>query len=198
MMQSGLTRDDIDEPWKLHLPPGAKAPSGDRYNVFRSYTNGIQCNGIYILPVYNHPYDAFAYDVFQAALPDHQIIPINCNQIIQYLGALHCTSSDVPPDCLPRPRNLTVDAVGQDVLLTWSSVVGAVSYEVFRRSRPYGYDEHLDDAFASTAGSSWTDIGGLDTTSPVVYQVLAIGPNDTRSVLTYRCGGQRYVTSISP
>jgi hypothetical protein len=197
MMQSLIPTDVFDEPWKAHLPPGSKPPSGGRWNVFRSYTNGIQCNGIYILPVYDHPYDALAVDVFQSAIPDHTIIPINCCHIIQYLGALHCTSSDVPPEGLPRPASLTVEAVGDDAMLSWPAVAGAETYEVFKRSVPFGFEEHLNDIAGCTTGTSWIDVGGFNAIDPAVYQVLAVGPGDIRTVLSPRCGGQSYALSIT-
>jgi len=197
MISSLIPEDVFTEPWKAHLPPGSKAPSGDRWNVFRSYTNGIQCNGIYIMPTYNHPYDALALDVFQTAIPDHTIIPVNCTHIIQYLGALHCTSSDVPPDGLPRPAFLTVEAVGDDAMLSWPGVAGAATYEVFKRSTPYGFEEHLNDIVGFTTGTYWTDVDAFTVTDPVVYQVLAVGSDDVRTVLTPRFGGQSAVLSVT-
>jgi hypothetical protein len=135
--------------------------------------------------------------VFQSAIPDHTIIPINCSHIIQYLGALHCTSSDVPPDGLPRPATLTVEAEGDDAMLSWPAVVGAAWYEVFKRAVPFGFDEHLNDIAGSTTGTCWTDLGGFSPTDPAVYQVLAVGPDGVRTVLTPRCGGQRYLMSLT-
>jgi len=184
--------DAIDDPALLHLPPGVEPPKGGTRSVYRTYTNGIQCNGKYLLPVYNHAYDAQAAAVFQAALPDHEIVPINCNQIIPYGGALHCTSSDIQVTGLPRPDPLSVAAAGDDAVVSWPSVMGAVSYEVFRRVDPCGYGLHLDDPIGSTASPSWVDEGGFSVPQAVCYQVLAVTAGGVRSGMSPRVGGARY------
>jgi agmatine/peptidylarginine deiminase len=183
---------------KLHLPPDMKPPTGGQRFVYKTYTNGIQCNGKYLLPVYDHPFDAQAKDVFELALPDHEIIPINCNAIIIYGGALHCTSSDVQTTGIGRPAPLTVTAAGSDVTLGWPSVSGAVAYEIYRRVNPQGYELHLNDFVASTSSTSWTDIGVFDQLELPVYQILAVAIDGSRSVLSPRRGGAYFVADISP
>ncbi len=187
-----IPRDAIDNPSLLHLPPGAKPPSGDTRSVYRTYTNGIQCNGKYLLPVYNHSYDAQAGEVFQSALPDHEIIPINCNQIIQYGGALHCTSSDVQTAGLPRPEPLTVVAVGTDAILSWPTVASAASYELFRRTAPCGYEAGLGDVIGATSDVTWTDVGAFGQPGTLAYQVIAVDDVGARSVMSPRVGGSRF------
>lgn len=185
------------DPSLLHLPPGSKAPDDGLWYVFRTYTNGIQCNGRYLLPVYDHEYDQQAIDVFRAALPDHEIIPINCNRIIRYGGALHCTSSDIPPTAPARPGHLTITAVGDDAVLTWTGPpIGVSEYHVFRRATPLGFQEHLDEYIASVSGTSWTDSGILSGCATVVYQILAVNANEVRSVFSQRSGGSRF--DLSP
>jgi agmatine/peptidylarginine deiminase len=176
----------------FHLQPGADLPERGSRSVYRSYTNGIQCNGLYLLPTYDSPLDQAALAVFQQALPDHQVVPIRCVAIINYWGALHCTSSDLPADPLPRPETVTVTALGSDVQLTWSMVLGAASYEIFRRAEPMGYAEALDDCVASTPGGSWTDVGALSGTHHAVYQVLAVSSDTVRTTMTPRRGAVAY------
>jgi agmatine deiminase len=183
-----LPQAALEDPSLLHLPPGAEAPRDGMRTTYRTYTNGIQCNGLYLMPTYNHAFDQAALAVFQQALPDHQIIPIKCTTIINYGGALHCTSSDVPADPTARPASLTVAAIGDDVQLDWWPVLGAFSYQVFRRSEPMGYVEGLGDWVAEVAGTSWLDAGALTGTHHAVYQVLALSGTGVRSTFTTREG----------
>ncbi|MCU0612937.1 MAG: agmatine deiminase family protein [Candidatus Eisenbacteria bacterium] len=172
----------------LHLPPGVDLPEDGVRGVYRTYTNGIQCNGVYLLPVYSHEYDAQAAAVFQAALPDHKIVPINCNRIIQFGGALHCTSSDVQITGLPRPEPLQVCASDEGAELSWPPVMGAALYDIFRRTVVFGYDLHLDDAVCSTASTVWVDEGGAGSPGTICYQVVAVMANGVRSMMSSRSG----------
>jgi agmatine deiminase len=182
---------------KLHLPPGEKPDAGGKRYTYKNYTNGIQCNGKYLLPVYDHPFDALAKDVFEQALPDHEIIPINCNAIIIYGGALHCTSSDVQTTGLGRPAPLTVTAAGNDMVLTWPSVAGTAAYEIFRRVNPLGYDVHLNDYVASTTTTAWTDAGVFEQLELPVYQVVSVAADGSRSVLSPRRGGAYFLADVA-
>lgn len=187
-----LPPEAIQDPSLLHLPPGVEPPKGGTRSVYRTYTNGIQCNGKYLVPVYNHEYDAQAVAVFQEALPNHEIVPITCTAIINYGGALHCTSSDIQTTGVPRPDPLTISAVGDDAVLSWFSMVGGASYEVFRRTDPCGFDLHLDDAIGFTTAPNWTDLGGLGALETVCYQVVTIMENGVRSVMSSRVGASRF------
>jgi agmatine/peptidylarginine deiminase len=189
--------DAMRNPSLLHLPPGSPAPKGGMRNTYWSYTNGIQCNGLYLLPTYNHVLDQGAQMVFQQALPDHQIVPIKCTTIINYGGALHCTSSDVPADPTARPAALTVVVLGDDIQVSWSSVLGAFSYQVFRRSEPVGYAEGLGDWAAEVAGTSWTDEGVFSGSHHAVYQVLALSGAGVRSTFTTREGAFAFPTDAT-
>jgi agmatine deiminase len=180
-------------PRLLHCPTGDCEQTGETRSVYRTYTNGIQCNGKYLLPVYNHPYDALAIDTFQNALPDHEIVPINCNTIILYGGALHCTSSDGPPGALACPAGLTI-SVSSTVQLTWESVPSAMSYAVFRRSDPCGFDVGLDDA-CITGSTTWIDPNS-GSTDPVVYQVLSMNEHGVYSSWSDRIGMASYDISL--
>lgn len=180
-------------PHLLHWPSGECGQMGDTRSVYRTYTNGIQCNGKYLLPVYNHAYDALAIDTFQSALPDHEIVPINCNTIILYGGALHCTSSDGPPGALACPSNLLVNGT-ESIELSWNPVPSAVSYAVFRRIEPCGFDIGLDDTYI-TGSTSWTD-PNPGSTDLVVYQVLSINGEGVYSCWSDRIGIVSYDTSL--
>jgi agmatine deiminase len=193
-----LPQRAIDDPTLLHLPPGVPPPEGEYRNTYKTYTNGIQCNGLYLLPVYNHPLDVLAEEVFQTALPDHQIIPINCSYIIQYGGALHCTSSDLYQPACPRSELVNVFPAGNDAVITWAEVLDAASYEILRRDAPLGYEEDLDDIMATTTGTSWTDVGALNSESLFVYHVITVSDSTTRSVLTPRYGVTCFGLNISP
>jgi agmatine deiminase len=195
--EASLLPGTLPDPTLLHLPPGAKMPDRGSRAVYRTYTNGIQCNGLYLMPTYDELLDQAALAVFQQALPDHQVVPIRCVAIIEYWGALHCTSSDVPADPLPRPTGLAVLSVDGDMELSWSAVLGASFYEVFRRSEPNGYGESLDDWAARVGSNGWIDIDAFASSHHAIYQVLAVSSDSVRTTLTPRGGAVAFPTEAS-
>jgi len=60
------------------------------YNYNRTYTNSLILNDKVLVPTYETEWDAPALQVYAECLPDHQIIGIDCRDVIQYLGAIHC------------------------------------------------------------------------------------------------------------
>jgi len=66
---------------------------------FRTYTNGIFANGIFLLPRYEKSStvaDRRAAATFSRLLPTSKIVRIDCEQLIQHDGALRCISGYVP------------------------------------------------------------------------------------------------------
>ncbi len=75
-----------------------QAPNGKQYHIerlpkaddWKTYTNSLILNNKVIVPVYDHPNDQVALDIYESLLPEHDIVGINANSIIQWEGAIHC------------------------------------------------------------------------------------------------------------
>jgi agmatine deiminase len=65
------------------------------YPVWRSYTNSLTVNGRVLVPVFGIPSDAEALEVYRQAMPDFDIIPINCAPGANGGGAVHCLTKEV-------------------------------------------------------------------------------------------------------
>ncbi|MDA0346041.1 MAG: agmatine deiminase family protein [Verrucomicrobia bacterium] len=62
-----------------------------------SYLNFFIGNGAVFTPSYGQPKaDAAAIDILENAFPKHEIIPIDCQNLILEGGALHCLTQQVP------------------------------------------------------------------------------------------------------
>lgn len=64
-----------------------------------TYTNSVIVNQVVLLCSFGGSYatqDAQARAVFEQALPDHDIIPVDCSGIINASGAIHCIVMHVP------------------------------------------------------------------------------------------------------
>lgn len=66
------------------------------FSVWRSYTNALTVNGRVLVPTYHEPADAHALEIYQQAMPDFTIIPIDCKVSINGGGAVHCLTKEIP------------------------------------------------------------------------------------------------------
>jgi len=107
----------------------ARRVSGTHY----TYTNVVMVNNIVLVPVYTNStitqYNSQALATWQAALPDHQIIPINAQAIVTASGVLHCIVMHLPahpggdfPTALIRvPAGGESLVPGEVLEIAWSS-----------------------------------------------------------------------------
>ncbi len=82
---------------RIPMPPenGSYPSQGGDY---RTYTNSIFINKTILVPVYEEQYDTTALSIYKENLPGYNVVGINCNSIIQQLGALHCITKLVGTD----------------------------------------------------------------------------------------------------
>ncbi|HIE05919.1 MAG TPA: T9SS type A sorting domain-containing protein, partial [bacterium (Candidatus Stahlbacteria)] len=82
-----------------------RIPSPPPYSgVYRSYTNSLFINDKVLLPIYNHPYDATAIQIYQQAMPGYDIRTFDCSDIIESGGAVHCITKLVALPKQPGPE----------------------------------------------------------------------------------------------
>ena len=74
-------------------------PVGQHYDIWRgTFTNVVFANGVLLVPTYrgiDATLQERAFDVFRRALPDWQIVGIDCGPIINMGGALHCITMPI-------------------------------------------------------------------------------------------------------
>lgn len=80
------------------------APNGRPYHIekikhaenWKTYVNSLIINNKVLVPIYNSPLDSVALNVYERLMPDKEIIGINCNPIINWEGAIHCITMQIP------------------------------------------------------------------------------------------------------
>lgn len=67
-------------------------------DVWRSYSNGIVVNDLLLVPTYaqDRSQEAEALAIFGAAFPDHTVVPLDSDGIIEWGGAIHCVTRTRP------------------------------------------------------------------------------------------------------
>lgn len=61
-----------------------------------SYANFYIANGIVLVPVFNDAADRIACNTLARLMPEHEIIPIYCRDLVLGLGTLHCMTQQQP------------------------------------------------------------------------------------------------------
>jgi agmatine/peptidylarginine deiminase/PKD repeat protein len=84
-------RTPYGKPYRiLRLP---MPPQGGQYPPFAdylTYTNSVFLNKTIMVPTYDAPSDSIALQLYRDYFPGYRVVGINCNEIIDELGALHC------------------------------------------------------------------------------------------------------------
>ena len=75
---------------RIQMPPHNGLYPNNWQADYRTYTNSVFVNGTVLVPVYEEQFDSTALQVYEEHMPGYNIVGIDCNNIIQYSGALHC------------------------------------------------------------------------------------------------------------
>ena len=89
----------IDKRYNIIRIPMLRDPDEEK-NTIWTYTNSLIINGtnkkIVLVPQYGTVEDSTAISIYEQAMPEYEIIGINCNLVIDYWGAIHCTTMTRP------------------------------------------------------------------------------------------------------
>ncbi len=80
---------------RIPQPPDGAGDYPDNFGDYRTYTNNVFVNKTLIVPTYAQQYDTTALRILREALPGYTVVGINCNNIINQLGAIHCITKEI-------------------------------------------------------------------------------------------------------
>ncbi len=90
-------RNPTGKPYRLIPLPWPKPKTnqnGDRLPA--TYANFLIINNAVLVPTYDDPADHKAIDIFKQLFPQRQIIALNCLNLIEQFGSLHCATMQLP------------------------------------------------------------------------------------------------------
>ncbi|MBB1384872.1 agmatine deiminase family protein [Pseudoalteromonas sp. SG45-5] len=94
-LQTFKTADNT--PYNLIELPWPKAAYDDEQTRLpATYANYLIINNAVLVPTYNDTNDELALAQVQKAYPEHIIIGVNCQPIIEQFGSLHCITMQLP------------------------------------------------------------------------------------------------------
>lgn len=84
------------KPYRLiALPMSEPRYDQDGRRLPATYANFLITNDALVFPTYDSPLDKEVNEIFKMLFSDKEIIPINCNKLIQQSGSLHCSTMQV-------------------------------------------------------------------------------------------------------
>ena len=84
------------EPYRLIALPMARPAFEDDERIPATYANYLVINGAVLVPTYNTELDAVALAQVQKAFPNHEIVGVDCRELIRQHGSLHCVTMQYP------------------------------------------------------------------------------------------------------
>ncbi|MDB5320532.1 MAG: agmatine deiminase [Phycisphaerales bacterium] len=92
-----LLRDQDGQPFDVVEIPMPGVVEHDNQRLPATYVNFYFVNGALLVPTYRHKkHDKKALEVLAKLLPKHQVIGIDCVELIWGLGAIHCLTQQQP------------------------------------------------------------------------------------------------------
>lgn len=83
-------------PYRLSPLPLPQPQYDDGRRLPAGYANFLLANGVILAPAYDDPADEKAHAILRNCFPDHELIPIDCRDLIQQNGAVHCAAMQIP------------------------------------------------------------------------------------------------------
>ena len=125
--------------------------------AYRTYTNCVFLNKTVLVPTYEQQYDTTALRILREELPGYKVIGIECNDIIQASGALHCITHTI--------------GVNDPLWISHQRLD-----DTFDDQNPYQVDAIMKHRSGiSSANLYWT----IDTTAGYNNVAMTAGSNDT-------------------
>ena len=146
-----------------------------------TYLNSLFVNGKILVPIYGLPQDPEALQVYQQALPDYEVIGINCANMVGSGGAIHCVTMGFSPKDLEPPQIIHTP-LNDTSISYWPLTCYAEVFDNLKVYRVYLiYNiNHLDSNMVRMFKMEETDTfyaefqGNVNVGDSIFYRILAI------------------------
>lgn len=156
---------------------------------YRTYTNSVIVNKTILVPVYEERYDTTALRIYRENMPGYNVVGIDCNDIIQASGALHCITKAIgSPDPLlivhqeyKDETDQTEDHLIEAMIQHHSGISNATLY--WTTDTAAGYNNTVEMTLANADEDTWSAyIPNQQDNGKVYYYISATANNGKTQV----------------
>jgi len=179
--------------YTVHRIPARRLFSGG--SAHYTYTNSVIVNDLVLIPLYTNAtmlqYNAQAKAVWEAAMPNHTVVQINCQNLVTADGVMHCIMMHIPapvggenPTAFLRTLRGGEELEPGDVVdIRWSSDddIGVVEADLLLSTNGgVSFDETIAQSIADSGSYLWT-VPDIATTQARIRVVVRDGDGNTGS-----------------
>ena len=165
---------------RIPMPPDENGHYPDTQGGnYRTYTNSLIINKSILVPTYEEQYDTTAFRIYESLFPGYKIIGIDCNEIIQSVGAIHCVTKLIggeDPLLIAHPKLRDTDQIGdypvEAIIKHKSGLLAAYLYYRIKGDLTFSMVPMYNTNF--TTGKFESVIPSVPMGSTVEYYIKAI------------------------
>ncbi|MCC6727695.1 MAG: agmatine deiminase family protein [Saprospiraceae bacterium] len=175
---------------RIPQPPGSNGiyPSGGEY---RNYANSVFVNKTILIPTYEEKYDSAAFRIYRTHFPGYKIAGINCNEIIDELGALHCITKEIgvnDPILIVHQRHRDVtnndeQTAGYELFASIKHRSGIANATVYYRTDTTANYQSVAMQSAGIGTDEWVGLIPHQPNGKCVYYYISATANSTKTTV---------------
>lgn len=173
---------------RIPMPPNVSGLYPNQGAAYMTYANSTIANKTVLLPSFSEKYDTTAKRIYRENMPGYNVIGIDCNQIIQAGGALHCVTKEVgvaAPLLISHQRLSntldTVSAYKVDAYINHKT--GIFSAEVYYTTDTASGFQIVSMSLVNAGQKKWTGyIPAKPVGSTVYYYIHAVAGSGKQQV----------------
>jgi len=94
------SRDGRGRAWNVIALPMPEKITSQKRRLPASYANFYIANEVVLVPAFGDPQDERAFQILTDVFQDRKIVPVDCRELIEGLGAIHCITQQEPAPLL--------------------------------------------------------------------------------------------------
>lgn len=170
---------------RIPMPPDGSNGYPDAGGAYRTYTNCVFVNKTVLVPVYEETFDTTGLRILKENLPGYNVVGINCNSIINALGAIHCITKEVatstPLVITHQPLHDTDNIIDDYAVNAWviyNSNIGVNYSDIYYTTDtllPWNFSNMV---LTDAATNTWTGYIPAQSEGTTVYYYIQAMSND--------------------
>jgi hypothetical protein len=176
---------------RIEMPPdgnGMYPDQGSGWNAgdYRTFTNSVIINKTVLVPTYDAQYDTTALRIYRENMPGYRVVGIDCNNIIQASGAIHCITKAVGVEdpLLISHQELTdisVASSSYEVNALIKHRSGVSSAELFYTTDTVAGYQVVSMSLTNSSNSTWTGYIPEQPVGSIIYYYVGATANSGKT-----------------